>query len=132
RLEELAVVVVGRGLPVGQRRAMPLDQDVIFRAGLAAIGRIGAGLGPPLLARRLALSRLPRLQSIRSASPSRSSNRVCSRCQTLARFQSRSRRQQVIPLPQPISRGKYSQGRPVFSTNRIPVSAARSGTRGRP
>jgi hypothetical protein len=46
--------------------------------------------------------------------------------------QSRSRRQQVIPLPQPISWGRYSQGMPVFSTNKIPVSAARSGTRGRP
>jgi hypothetical protein len=37
-----------------------------------------------------------------------------------------------MPLPQPISAGRYSQGIPVFSTNRIPVSAARSDTRGRP
>jgi hypothetical protein len=57
---------------------------------------------------------------------------VWSRCQTSALFQSRSRRQQVIPDPQPISRGRYSQGMPVFSTKMIPVSAARSGTRGRP
>ncbi len=46
--------------------------------------------------------------------------------------QSRSRRQQVMPLPQPISAGRYSHGSPVLSTNRMPVSAARSGTGGRP
>ena len=46
--------------------------------------------------------------------------------------QSRSRRQQVIPEPQPISWGRYSQGMPVRSTNRMPVRQARSGMRGRP
>ena len=52
--------------------------------------------------------------------------------QTPAWYQSRSLRQHLIPLPHPISAGKYSQGMPVFSTNRIPASAARSDTRGRP
>jgi hypothetical protein len=132
RLKELAVVVVGRRLPVRERCAPPVDQDVLLRARLAPIGRIGPGFGPPFFARRLALSRLARLQSIRSAAPSRSNRIVCKRCQTLARFQSRSRRQQVMPLPQPISRGRYSQGSPVVSTKMIPVRAARSGTRGRP
>jgi hypothetical protein len=42
--------------------------------------------------------------------------------------QSRSRRQQVMPDPQPISCGRYSQGMPVRSTKRIPVKAWRSGT----
>src|SRR4029077_13252256 len=37
-----------------------------------------------------------------------------------ALYQSRSLRQHVIPLPQPISAGKYSQGIRVLSTNRIP------------
>jgi hypothetical protein len=37
-----------------------------------------------------------------------------------------------MPLPQPSSRGKYSHGVPVLSTNRIPVRAARSLIRGRP
>lgn len=132
RLEQLAVVVVRRGLPVGQRCTGAVDQDVVLRPRLPAIGRIGAGFGPPFLARRLALSRLARLQSIRSAAPRRSSRIVWRRCQTLARFQSRNRRQQVMPLPQPISRGRYSQGSPVLSTKMIPVRAARSGTRGRP
>jgi hypothetical protein len=43
-----------------------------------------------------------------------------------------SLRQQVIPLPQPISGGKYCQGKPVLSTKMIPVRAARLGIRGRP
>jgi len=132
RLEQLAVVVVGRGLPGGQRRALPVDQDVLLRARLAPIGRVRPGFGPPFFARRLPESRLARLQSIRSAAPRRSSSTVWSRCQTLARFQSRSRRQQVMPLPQTISRGRYSQGSPVVSTKMMPVRAARSGTRGRP
>lgn len=42
------------------------------------------------------------------------------------------RRQQVMPHPQPNFRERYSQGQPVLTTKRMPVSAARSGTRGRP
>ena len=44
----------------------------------------------------------------------------------------RSRRQQVIPLPQPISCGRYSHWIPVFNTNTIPLRHARSGIGGRP
>jgi hypothetical protein len=44
---------------------------------------------------------------------------------------SRNRRQQVIPV-HPISRGRSSQGMPVFKTNRIPVSTTRSSLRLRP
>ena len=49
-----------------------------------------------------------------------------------AACQSRSRRQHVMPDPQPISWGSISQGMPERSTNRMPVSAARFGTGGRP
>src|SRR4051812_49882905 len=49
-----------------------------------------------------------------------------------ASCQSLSRRQQVMPEPQPISCGSISQGMPLFSTNRMPVRAARSSTGGRP
>ena len=44
----------------------------------------------------------------------------------------RSRRQQVTPEPQPISSGSIAQGMPERSTKRMPVSTARSSTRGRP
>ena len=73
-----------------------------------------------------------RLQSIRSALPNRSNNTLWRRSQIPASCQSRRRRQQVIPLPQPISWGSISQGMPLRSTKRMPVKAARSGTRGRP
>src|SRR3954453_20668965 len=49
-----------------------------------------------------------------------------------ASCQSLNRRQQVMPEPQPISWGSISQGMPLFSTNRMPVRAARSSTGGRP
>ena len=84
RFKQLAVVVVGCSLPVAQGDATAVDQEVVFGAGLAAIGRIRPGFGPPFFARRLPESRLARLQSIRSAAPRRSSSTVCRRCQTLA------------------------------------------------
>jgi hypothetical protein len=64
--------------------------------------------------------------------PSRSNSTWCSRDHRPACCQSRNRRQQLIPLPQPISAGKYSHGRPVRSTKMIPVKACRSGIGGRP
>jgi len=60
------------------------------------------------------------------------SSSSCSCCQTAASCHSRSRRQQVIPEPQPISCGKYSHGIPVCKTNKIPVSTLRSSIRFRP
>ena len=54
------------------------------------------------------------------------------RVQTPWTCQSRSRRQQVMPEPHPISWGNISQGMPDFSTKRMPVEQAQSGTRGRP
>jgi hypothetical protein len=79
-----------------------------------------------------ALSTQARLQSIALARPRRSSRTRCSRCQMPAACQSRSRRQHVIPEPQPISCGSISQGMPLFRTNKMPVSAARCGSGGRP
>jgi hypothetical protein len=69
---------------------------------------------------------------MRSWAPKRSSSTWRSRGQTPAASQSRRRRQHVIPLPQPISCGNISHGIPVRSTNKMPVSAARFATRGRP
>jgi hypothetical protein len=79
-----------------------------------------------------ALSIQARLQSMAPARPKRSNRTRCSLSQTPAACQSRSRRQHVIPDPQPISCGNISQGMPLFSTNRMPVSAARCGNGGRP
>jgi len=58
--------------------------------------------------------------------------RKCIRSQTASCCQSRRRRQQVIPDPQPSSFGNICHGIPLRSTTRMPVTPARSGTGGRP
>ncbi len=132
RLEDHAVVPVRAGQEGRQGNALAIGDQMPFRAWLAAIGGIRPDRLAPLFAGTLALSRLARSQSIRSASPSRSSSVWWSRSQTPAFCQSRRRRQQVTPEPHPISWGSISHGMPDFSTKMMPVRVARSGTRGRP
>ena len=115
-----------------ERDPLAVDHKVVLRARFALIRRIRPGCLAPLFAGTDALSRLARLQSIRSASPSRSGKTWCKRSQTPACCQSRSRRQQVTPLLQPISKGNISQGMPLFKPKMMLVRAARFGTRGRP
>ena len=131
-LENTGVVAVGAGQERGEGTATSVDHNMALRARFCAIRWVGTCLLAPLLAGMLALSSETRLQSMRSASPSRSSNVRCSRSQTPAACQSRSRRQQVMPEPQPSSGGSISQGMPDLSTKTIPVKQSRSGTRGRP
>lgn len=119
------VADVGRRDRRDERDAAAFDQEVMFAAGFRAIGRIRAGLVPPKTARTLLLSTITRSQSIRSASLSRSSSTLCNVCHTPASVQSRSRRQQVMPQPQPISLGRSSHWMPVRSTKSMPVSALR-------
>ncbi len=132
RLEEHAVVAVRPGHERCQRETAPIDEQMVLGARFTAIDRVRPGLLAPLLAGTLALSTLARDQSMRSASPSRSSKTWCNRSQTPASCQSRSRRQQVTPEPHPISCGSSSQAMPLLRTKMIPVRQARSGTRGRP
>src|SRR5690606_12068172 len=61
-----------------------------------------------------------------------SSTTRCKRGHTPASCHCRSRRQQVTPDLHPSSWGRSFQMIPLLSTNTIPASAARSGTRGRP
>ena len=112
----------------GAHRWDRVHDKVALGAGLAAIRRVRAGRLAPFLAGTLALSSEARLQSNWSAPSSRSSKARC----RAACCQSRSLRQQLIPDPHPISAGKYSHGKPVLSTNTMPVKAARSGTGGLP
>jgi hypothetical protein len=126
------VVGVSSREPDPEWDAAAVDDQMVLGAALAAVGRVGACLLAPLLARTLTLSRLARLQSMAASSPNQLSNLACSFAQTPACCQSRSRRQQVAPLPQPSSFGSSRQGQPVRRTKMIPPKAARSGTRGRP
>ena len=132
RFKQLAVVAVSRADPDGEWDALGIGDEVALGACAAAIGRVGAGLLAPLLAGTAALSTQARLQSMALARPKRSSKTRWSLCQTPAACQSRSRRQQVIPDPQPISCGSISHGMPLFSTKMMPLSAARCGSSGRP
>ena len=128
----LGIMNIRPGMLNRQRRALAINNQVTLRAVFAPIRGIRACFRPPKSARTEQLSMAETDQSIASAMPNSSSKARHIFCQTPAVCQSRSRRQQVIPLPQPISWGRYSQGVPLLRTNRIPVRQARSGTRGRP
>jgi len=107
-------------------------QQVAFRTRLAAIRWVRTGVRPPKTALTEQLSSTPTSRSNSPACPSSSSSNCQILIQTPACCQSRSRRQHVIPQPQPISSGRYSHGVPVFRIKRIPVKQLRSETRGRP
>ena len=132
RLEVIAFVHVRRCEVDGERDAVAVDDQMLFGAEFSTVCRVRARRFAPPFARTLEASRLARVQSIRLAFPSSSSRTRCSRSHTPAICQSRSLRQQVMPLPHPSSWGRYSHPIPVRSTNKIPVSAARSSTGGRP
>ena len=123
---------VGPGENRRQRNAVRVRDQMVFRPGLAAVRGIGARLIPPKTARTDAESATARDQSIRSAACSCANTVRWILSQTPAFCQSRNRRQQVIPDPHPISRGRSSQGMPVFNTNRIPVSTRRLSNGFRP
>jgi hypothetical protein len=118
--------------------AFGLDHNMALRARFCLICGVrpnSRGLWVPLftpLAAIVSLSRLALDQSMLPASPRRLSRAWCRERHTPPFCQSRSLRQHVTPLPQPISWGSISQGRPLLSTKTMPVRAARSGTRGRP
>ncbi len=131
-LEDDGVVAVRSSQQRGERATAALDHTMALRPRFAAIRGIRTDEVAPLLAGMLAASNEARLQSIWSASPRRSSSLRCSRSQTPASCQSRKRRQQVTPEPQPISRGSISHGMPDLRTKMMPLKQARSETRGRP
>src|SRR5829696_3591570 len=132
RLEDHTVVAVGARQAVAQGEAASVDHKVALRARFAAIRWIRAGVAAPFLAGTLALSMLARSQSSWSAWPRQPNSTRCNASHTPASCQSRSRRQQVMPLPQPSSWGSISQGMPDWSTKMMPAKQARSDTRGRP
>ena len=97
--------------------------------------RRSVGFGPafsPRIARTDPLSTTVQRWSSRPRRRSSARRVSCKRRQTPARSHSTKRRQHVLPEPHPISGGNICHGNPPRSTNRMPVSAARSETRGRP
>lgn len=119
------VVTIGSGDTRHQRNTAGVRKHMMFRALFPAIRGIGARLVPPKTARTELESITARDQSIFFARCRCSSSTRWIAAHTPRCCQACKRRQQVIPLPQPISCGKCSQGMPVFNTNRIPVRTAR-------
>lgn len=119
------IVSVGPGQRGREGNAGRVGDHMMFAAGFAAICRIGSRFFPPWTARTEDESTIARDQSIRSASCNWASRAAWICCQTPACCQAWSRRQAVIPEPQPSSCGRCSHGNPVLSTNKIAESARR-------
>jgi len=126
------VVSVRRGQRRDERNPVRVGENMMLRPGLAAIGRVRSRFFPPRSARREELSTTARARSSWPRRRNSASKTACNRFQTPARCHRTNRRQQVVPEPQPISRGNMFQGKPLRSTNKMPVSAARSGIGFRP
>lgn len=99
-----------------ERGAVPVGDQVMFRTGPAPVDRRGARVDPPFSALTCEESTTQRDQSSFAAAFSSASSTSCSRCHTPASFQSRSRRQHVMPEPKPSCFGRYSHWIPVCST----------------
>jgi len=115
-----------------ERNPVRVGENMMLRPGLAAIGRVRSSVFPPRSARSDALSTTARARSSWPRRRNSVSRTVCKRFQTPARCHRASRRQQVLPEPQPISGGSIFHGIPLRSTKRIPVNTARSGIGVRP
>jgi hypothetical protein len=126
------VVVIGGGENCGQRNTLRVREEVVFAARTTAIGWVRSSFFPAPTARMEELSATALEKSICSAARNRASSTRCSRFQTPRRCQCLSRRQHVIPEPQPISLGSISQGIPDLKTNKMPVSTRRSSRARRP
>ena len=126
------IVPIGSSEFASQRNSICIGNQVVLGTRFAPVCRIRAGLLPPKTARIDDESTIALEKSIWSALRNSARRMWCIFSQTPAFCQSRNRRQQVMPLPQPISCGKYSQPMPVLSTKSIPVRAARSETALRP
>jgi hypothetical protein len=126
------VVAIGGGQLRAERNPLRVGENMMFRPGLAAIGRVRSSFFPPRNARRDALSAMARLKSNSPRRRSSASRAACRRFQTPRRCHASSRRQHVLPDPQPISFGSICQGIPLRSTNRMPVRTARSSRGRRP
>lgn len=126
------IVTIGAGQFYRKGDAVGICHHMMFRALFAAICGVWACFCPPKTARTEDESTTAREKSIWSTCRNLLSRTWCILSQTPSFCQSRNLRQQVIPEPHPISLGKSSHPMPVFSTNNIPVSTARSGMGFRP
>ena len=102
----LRIVDVGCGVLYGQRRSCRIGNQMSFCAVFPAIRRVRSRFDPPKTARAEQLSINAAHHSIWLDSPKASSRDRHNFFHAPAACQSRRRRQQVIPHPQPISWGR--------------------------
>ena len=132
RIELGDVVDIGRRYLRDKWDAARVGNEVMLGARLAAIGWVRSSFFPPRTARTDELSTTVHRWSSRPRRRSSASSASCNRCQTPVRCHRTSRRQHVLPEPQPICRGSICQGMPERRTNKMPVRMARSGIGFRP
>jgi len=109
-----------------------IANQVALTATLSPICRIWPSQQPPKTTRTEQLSTTARDQSIWPSRESHSSNAKWIKSQIPSCCQSRNRRQQVMPEPQPSAFGSTPQGMPLRSTKIMPARQARYVRRGRP
>ena len=126
------VVPVRRREVRDKRNPVRVGKNMMFGAGLAAIGRVRSSFFPPRRARSDALSTTARARSSWPRRRNSARSTWWRRFQTPARCHRTRRRQHVLPDPQPISPGNMFHGIPLRRTNRMPVKTARSGIGFRP
>lgn len=130
--EDHRIVAIGPGHAEHQWDALAVRDEMAFASEFPSVRRIGPCVRTPRGLGTLAPSIQTRLKSSLSALRSSVSSTRCRPCHTPALRQSRSRRQQVMPLPKPNSCGRCSQGIPVRSTKRMPLKACSLLSRGLP
>lgn len=130
QLGEVGVVRAGQDCADGD--AICIDEDVMLGTGSRAIRGVGARFSPAPTARTDHESTAAREKSSSPASRNLSSSSWCNLIHTPAFCQSRKRLQQVGPEPNPNLVDRSHQRIPVLNTNRMPFSAARFETGGRP
>lgn len=126
------IMAVGGRQDRDERNPLRVGENVVRTPRLAAIGGVRSSFFPPRNARSDARSTTARARSIWPRRCSSVSSTAWSCFHTPARCQRTSRRQHVVPDPQPISCGNMFHGSPLRRTNRMPVKTARSGIGLRP
>jgi len=128
----LGIMPIGSGDSNHEWMAFSICEKVTFGAFFSLICGIRTRLGPPKRALTFDPSITTRSRLIFPLRRSSVSKTPWIFFQTPTFCQSRSRRQQVIPDPQPNSGGSISQGIPLLRTNKMPLRAFRAGTTGLP
>jgi hypothetical protein len=122
------IVAVGAGHDHADRNSVGVYEHMVFGPWSCAISGVWPGFWPAPTARTDDESIAAYEKSSWPDSRSLSSSSRCSLSHNPACCQSCKRRQQVAPEPNPNRVGRWFHRIPVFSTRRMPLSAARSET----